>query len=256
MDLQLKNKTVLVTGSSKGIGRAIATLFLQEGAKVVITGRNDDLKTTFDELSKEFGADNVLMYKGDLTKSDQIKACIDLILKEWKKLDIVIANIGSGKSVPGLKADMKEWDRMLNLNLLGAVELTNKVMPIMEKQKTGSIVYISSIAGMEPGKAPLSYSASKAGLVSFAKGLSNTAIKNNIRVNVIAPGNIKFKGGRWEEIIKENPKVLDMIKNEVPMQRFGTPEEIASVAVFLASEKASFINGACFVVDGGQTRGI
>ena len=255
MNLELKDKVVLVSGSSRGIGKAIAKAFLNEGARVAVTGLEDtDIKQTSEELKGEF-KNQVLIFAGDLTAAKDIKNCIDLLLKEWGTVDIFIGNIGSGKSKPVLEADRSEWQKMLNINLLGAVELANQIIPVMQKNKAGSIVFTASIAGLENIGAPAAYAAAKAALISYTKSLASALAKDNIRVNAVAPGNVKFPGGRWEEIIKEKPQIVkEVIEKEVPMKRFGSPEEIANAVVFLASEKASFITGTCLVVDGGQTR--
>ena len=257
MDLGLKNKIVLVTGSSLGIGKAIAEGFIKEGAKVIVTSNDaQSLKTTYQTFQKQYGKENVLRYLGDLTNPDNIKKSVEFIVNKCKTIDILIANIGSGKSKPGLEPDRTEWERMFNINLWGGAEITRSVIPIMQKNKKGCIVFTASIIGLEPVNAPLPYMAAKSALISTAKGFSRLLAKDNIRVNAIAPGNIKFPGGRWEEIIRKNPSVLEMIKREVPMQRFGSPEEIANIVVFLASDRASFVTGACWVADGGQTRSI
>ena len=255
MDLNLKNSVVLVTGSSKGIGRAIAESFLSEGARVTISGRQrKDLDETYEELSAKFNPDNIMCFKGDLTDKESIKSCLKMVLNKWGAIDILIENVGSGKV--NKKQDGKEWHRVFQLNFGGAVEITSKAIPIMQVKKKGSIVFVASIAGLESIGAPLPYAAAKAALIAYAKNLSREVASKNIRVNTVAPGNVKFPGGRWEEIINENPSILEMIKREVPMGRFGKPDEIASAVTFLASNKASFITGACVVVDGGQTKSI
>lgn len=256
MDLELKDEVAFITGSSRGIGKAIALSFLAEGAKVIITGRDEDsLNNTHRELSNQYGEDSIYSYRGDMAQIADITNCLDSGVKRFGKIDILVANVGTGKSKPGLEADRDEWERVFNLNLLGSINVVRAVVPIMKKNGSGNIIFISSIAGCEALGAPITYSVAKAGLISLSKNLSHILAKDNIRVNVVAPGNIIFKGGRWEEIIKEKPNIIeDYIKRSVPMQRFGKPEEIADAVVFLASKRASFITGACLVVDGGETR--
>jgi len=255
MDLNLENSVVLVTGSSKGIGGAIAESFLGEGAMVVISGRQkESLDKAHRELSAKFDSDNIMCFEGDLTDRESIKDCLDVILNKWGKIDVLVANIGSGRVKK--EQDEEEWHRVFQLNFGGAVEITSQTIPIMQVKKKGSIVFIASVAGLESVGAPLPYASAKAALIAYAKDLSREIAPKNIRVNTVAPGNIKFPGGRWEEIINKSPSVLEIIKHEVPMQRFGKPDEIASVVTFLASDKASFVTGACVVIDGGQTRRI
>ena len=256
MDLGLKCKVAFITGSSRGIGRAIAAAFLAEGARVIITGRdNTSLNKTSKELSKKYGEASIVSCQGDMTQADIITGCLEVAMKKFGKIDILVANVGTGKSKPGLEADRDEWEKMLNLNLLGGLETAREIVPVMQKNRTGNIVFVSSIAGLERSASPLPYAAAKAALFSLSKNLSQLLARDNIRVNAVAPGNIMFEGGRWEEIIKERPDVIEeYIKKNVPMQRFGTPEEIADAVAFLASERASFITGTCLVVDGGQTQ--
>ena len=255
MDLGLNNKVVVVSGSSKGIGRAIAFAFANEGANVCVTGRTDaDVSKTAEELSGLFGG-KIISYTGDLTNKGNVDECISSVLKQWGTIDVFVGNIGNGRAKPILDSDRNEWQRMLDINLLGSVEMAQRIVPVMQRKKRGSIIFIASIAGVEHINAPAAYSAAKAGLISYSKSLANALAADNIRVNTVAPGNITFPGSGWERIIKENPDTIKgYIENEVPLKRFGTPEEIADAVVFLASEKASFITGTCLVVDGGQCR--
>ena len=257
MDLNLKDKVVFISGSSHGIGKSIAECFLIEKARVTVTGRNQKrLSTTLMDFTERFGTDSVISFCGDLSKSDNIRKSLNATIDKWKRLDVVIANIGSGKSLPGLEADIPEWRRIFDINLYSAIELVRKATPFLKKNNGGCILFISSIAGLECLTAPFNYSAAKAAINTFSKNLSRSLAEFSIRVNTIAPGNVKFPGGRWEEIIKSNPKgVEDYINSEVPLKRFAMPEEIAHAAAFLCSDKASFITGAVLVIDGGQSKG-
>jgi 3-oxoacyl-[acyl-carrier protein] reductase len=254
MELNLKGKTVFISGSGQGIGQGIAGAFLKEGASVFVNDISSErLTETHRKFTKEYG-DSIITVEGDLTKEDDIDSCIKKVLKTCGKIDILISNLGTGKSSPGLAADIETWRKLYEINLFAAVKLVRAVVPVMKKQKNGNIVFTSSIAGLEYFGAPIAYSAAKAGLLVLSKNMAHELAEFNIRVNVVAPGNIKFPGGRWEEIIKENQGVLETIKKEVAMKRFGTPEEIANCVVFLASEKASFVTGTCLIADGGQTK--
>lgn len=257
MDLGLQDKIAFVAGSSRGIGRAIARGFLQEGARVAITGRNAAaLTATAEELIGEFGADRVLSHSGDLSDAEQIATALALTTARWGGIDCLVANIGSGTARPGWDQGQAEWDRVFEGNLWASVRLVEAALPTMLEAGGGSITLISSIVGLESVNAPLTYSAAKAALVNYTKNLARQIGGDGPRVNTVAPGNILFPGGSWErKLAQDSEKFQKYVETEVPQQRFGRPEEIADVVVFLASQRASFVTGACVVADGGQTRG-
>jgi 3-oxoacyl-[acyl-carrier protein] reductase len=256
MDLGLSQKVAVISGSSRGLGRAIAESFLHEGAFVVITGRKkSDLARTQKELSHIAGRHALMSFAGDLTQASPIQRCLGLATKRFKRLDILVANLGSGRGELGWKTSDKIWDHLMDLNLLGPMRLVRAALPLMGKG--GSIVLISSIAGYEAVGGPYAYGAAKAGLLHSAKQLARELAGQKIRVNAVTPGNILFPGGSWDEKLKKNrSKVMSYIRGVVPMQRFATPEEIADVVTFVASSRARYMTGACVVVDGGQTHSI
>lgn len=258
MQLNLEDRTALVAGSSRGIGRAVAHSFLEEGSRVVITGRDGAaLDKTFAEFADQYGEDKVLACVGDFSESSLIREAINQTLDRWGRVDCVVANIGNGQGRPGWELGEADWKDMFDTNLWGSVALLREVMPHLIQSGRGSAVFITSIAGLEALSAPLPYSAAKAALVSFAKNLSRSVGAHQIRVNCIAPGNILFQGGSWEKHLQNRPEeTRNYIESEVPLKRFGRPEEIADLAVFLCSDRASFITGACFVADGGQSRSV
>lgn len=250
MDLLLSNKSVLVTGSSKGIGYAIAQAFLTEGAKVIITGRDQESLNKAEKSLEKIG--EIVFYCGDMTSSIEIDRAIALAEKKFGGIDVVVANVGDG-SVGGVDISEEEWYSALQTNFVGAMTLTAKTIPSLIDRK-GNIIFISSIAGVESIGASIPYSSSKAALLSAMKGLARELGPKGVRVNAIAPGNILFPGGRWEKKLLDRKEFFEnYIKTYVPLQRFGTPEEIAILTVFLASPRSSFTTGACFVADGGQT---
>jgi len=256
MDLQLTDRVALVAGSSRGIGKAIASALLREGCRVCITGRDT---TALNATAAEFGdtsGDRVLAIPGDLTEQSAIESTLRAVDRKWGAPDILVANLGSGSGKPGWQLDENEWQRLFNLNFFGSVRLSQAVIPYMQS-RGGSILSIASIVAVEATQAPLPYSAAKAALVNYSKNLSRLVAACNIRVNCLAPGNILFPGGSWEKHLKtRREQVEHHISTEVPQKRFGTPEEIADFAVYLVSPVSGFATGSCYTMDGGQTRAI
>lgn len=255
MDLGLKDKVAFIAGSSRGIGFAIAGAFIREGAKVIITGRN---LTALNEAAAALAAGSipgrVLSIQADLTDPSEIEHAVEQSIAIFGRLEVVVANVGSGRAPSGWDVASDDWLSVLNLNLLSSMALARATLPHLISSG-GSLTFISSIAGIESINAPVPYSAAKAAVISAMKNLSRSLGANRVRVNAVAPGNILFPGGSWERKLAERREFFDQyVKSEVPLQRFGTVEEVADVVAFLASEKASFITGSCVVVDGGQTR--
>ena len=248
MNLDLENKTVVVIGGSRGIGLSIVKEFLFEKARVNIIARDitNQLKTKLNKKENE-----VYFYEGDATDKKSLIRISDLIFKNLKNIDIVIANVGDGKGSLNPLQSENDWDKSWDINFKSALNSANVFLPKISP--SGAFIFISSIAGVEYLGAPNSYSVAKSSINTLAKSLSHK-FRNRIRINSIAPGNIIFKNGIWEEKLNKNPKLINaMLEEKVPLKRFGSPEEIANVAVFLSSPKASFISGACINVDGGQT---
>ena len=258
MDLGLKGKRVLVTGSSQGIGLAVAEAFLQEGASVILNARNEHkLVQACDYLRIKYPKEEVSCFSGDMTSKQDILALKEYIVREGKGLDIVIPNVGTGKALAENPLDMEEWERLFRVNLFGAVQLLDNLIDLLKAGKESSIVFISSVAAKEISKAPYAYAAGKEAILVLAKRLSADLAAYQIRVNSVLPGNVLFEGGRWEEILASDyERTMEMIEKTVAMKRLGSPEEIASAVVFLASTKSSFITGSSLVVDGGQLKGI
>ena len=177
------------------------------------------------------------------------------MLIKWKTINTLVANLGSGKGQRGWDASTAECHRLFDLNFLSNVKIAGAIIPHLMKTKSGNIVFIGSIAGLETLGAPPAYEAAKSALIAYSKNLANEVAKDLIRVNVVAPGNIMFPGSTWDEKIKANQLAVEsMIKDQVPLKRFGKVQEVANAVLFLASKKAAFITGQCLVVDGGQTR--
>lgn len=256
MDLHLESKVVLVAGSSRGIGLATARAFLAEGSRTVITGRDGAaLSRARASLESEFGQDKLMASEGDLGDPEVIKVLLQSVTDRWGQLDCLVTNVGSGRGPLGWDIQESDWERLFDENLACTYRLVQQVLPTMTASRQGSIVMVASIVGLESTPAPLPYSAAKAALVNYGKNLARQLGPFNVRVNCVAPGNVLFPGGSWERHLAERPdEVLRQIEADVPLRRFGRPDEIADLIVFLSSDRAAFITGSCMVADGGQTR--
>jgi len=258
MDLHLDDKVVLIAGSSRGIGLATARAFLAERCRTVITGRDrESLDRARSILESESDAERLLAIQGDVCDPATISTILATIQQHLGRLDCVVANVGNGRGPMGWQVPESDWARLIDVNLACTYRVVQEVLPVMTRAGHGSIVMIASIAGLESTGAPLPYGAAKAALAHYSKGLARQLGASNIRVNAVAPGNILFPGGSWERHLAERrDEVLRQIESEVPLNRFGRPEEIADLIVFLSSDRAAFITGSCVVADGGQTRGL
>lgn len=250
MDLRLNNKVALVTGSSRGIGKSIANSLLEEGCKIILNGKNNKL---LKNTSKLLGSSTSYIV-ADVTKPSDCTKMIKKIIRDYDRLDILVCNVGDGKSsLPG-KENSKDWQTMFDINLQSATNVISAAKDELSKSK-GSIICISSIAGLNVLGAPIPYSAIKSALNTFVKCSARPLGQKNVRINAIAPGNIMFEGSVWEKKKKTNPSLVKKIlTNEVSLHRFGKPDEIGDLAAFLSSPKSSFITGSVYVIDGGQIR--
>jgi 3-oxoacyl-[acyl-carrier protein] reductase len=255
VNLGLKGKRVLVGGSSRGIGLSIAREFAAEGATVVLSSRHaETLEAARERLAAEHPDATVVAAAADLSEDGEAARLVGAAIDAVGGLDIVVANAGSGKADPADSVEQGEWSRVLDQNLTTAVTLCDAAIPALSASGGGAIAIIGSIAGLTSLPAPLPYSAAKAALTRYTTDLARRLGPQGIRVNMVAPGNVVFPGGRWEERRREDPDgVAAYIRDGVPLQRLGKPEEIAAAVVFLSSERSGFTTGTCMVVDGGQT---
>ncbi|MFA8440126.1 SDR family NAD(P)-dependent oxidoreductase [Pueribacillus sp. YX66] len=249
MNLGLEGKVVLITGGSKGIGKVLAEAFYKEGARVAIAARGMD---SLAECEREMHG--IFTFLGDMTNRTERASLIEAIVQKWGTIDILVNNVGGSNGSTIAETELQLFEDAMSLNFYSTVDLSKRVLPIMKKQQSGAIINITSIYGRESG-GKSTYNAAKAATISFTKALADEAIKDGVRVNGIAPGSILHPTGNWQKRIEEDPEKMNaFVKNEIPAGRFGTPEEVANVALFLASEKASWIVGATINVDGGQSK--
>jgi len=258
MDLGLTGKVAMVTGASRGLGRAMAHALADEGMYLSVCARTrDTLNEAVAALTQTGSVPRpAIGLVGDVTKPDDAQKWVDETVKRFGGIDVLVNNAGAAR--PGALAEIPEsaWQEQFDLNLFAPVRLARLCAPHMERRGGGAIINIGSIYGRESG-GPLTYNASKAALHSFTKMLAREYAPKNIRVNTIAPGSILTAGGNWERRFRDNPAFeKDFISHEMPAGRLGRPEEVAYAVVMLASPRASWIMGANIPVDGAQGRSI
>ena len=255
MDLGLRDKVAIVTGSSRGIGRSIALGLADEGCKLVICARGEEsLQETAQDI-REKGVD-VVAVAADVTKMEGAERVVDQAIESFQGIDVLVNNVGGSLWKSFVENTDEDWQAIIDLNLLAAVRVTRRVVPLMERRGSGSIILIASIWGRELG-GPSSYNATKAAAIGLSKNLAKELASKGIRVNTVAPGSILFPGAGWDQRQKADPEgIATFVKQEMPLGRFGKPEEVADLVVFLASERASLITGTCINVDGCQSRSL
>ena len=240
----------IVSGGSRGLGRAIVRALIRDGMNVAIVARG---REGLEDAAAEFGQ-RCSIHVADVAIAADCERVMNEVGDRWGDPGVLVTSAGSGRSVAPGKEDAAEWVRMVDINFLTATNMISAALPSIRRRQ-GSVVCISSICGHEALGAPVGYGAAKAALNMMAKGLSRPLGKDHVRINVVSPGNILFDGGVWDIKLRADPDgVRDMLEREVPLGRLGTPEDVAAAVSFLASDKASFITGACLVVDGGQLR--
>jgi 3-oxoacyl-[acyl-carrier protein] reductase len=237
---ELKGKVVLVTGGTRGIGRAIAERFKDVGAVVYITGTNEERTKA---VAEEIGVNGVKM---DVTDREEVKRVVSEILEKEGQIDILINNAGITKDTLFMRMKDEDWDSVIDTNLNGVYNVTRAVVPAMVKKRSGNVINISSVVGFTGNVGQVNYSATKSALIGFTKSLAKELGGRGIRVNCIAPGYITT------DMTEKIPaKIKEELLKSIPLKREGEPREIADVCLFLASNMASYITGTVIHVNGG-----
>jgi len=248
MQLDLMGKRALVTGSSRGIGFAIASMLHAEGAQIALNGRSaSDLVLAASKLP------NSITITGDVSQPNNAERIIEETIKILGGIDILICNVGCGSSVPPGDETLPEWQRIFSLNLWSTTNMVEAARGALIASK-GVVVCVSSICGQEVVLgAPITYSVAKAALNAYVRGIAKPLGKVGVRINAVAPGNILFDGSTWTRKIRDNAEsVRTMLAHEVALEKFGAPNDVASLVAYLASPRSSFATGAVWTLDGGQ----
>jgi 3-oxoacyl-[acyl-carrier protein] reductase len=258
MNLDISDKIAIVTGSSKGLGFATARALVEEGCRVTICARGEDrLNEATGELRRLAAADDrVVSVAADVSTSAGVDLVVSRTVDAFGGLDILVNNVGVAKGGGIADTTDAEWQEAFDQTLFPAVRASRLAVPLMRKRGGGAIVMIASIWGRESG-GRMTYNAVKAAEISLAKAMAQQLAKDNIRVNSVAPGSIRFPGGSWDRRVQDDPEGMsEFVKRELPFGRFGRPEEVGAVVAFLVSPRASWISGASVPVDGCQSRSL
>jgi 3-oxoacyl-[acyl-carrier protein] reductase len=264
MKTELNDRVALVTGGTKGIGRAIVQTLIEEGAQVAVTARGEDgLKN----LANDFPGKNILTLIADATDQAEIKVAVENVIDTFGKLDILVNNVGGAVRMGGLN-DLTDvdWKNAFDLNVMSLVHFVKAADPHLRKSNCGRIINISSISGVQPGTFNPHYTITKAAIINLSKYLANYFVEDDILVNVVCPGPVYSES--WEENVRRQATELDIsledarqrIEQEeslkIPLGRVGEGADIAGLVAFLASDKASWITGSCFHINGGKLKTI
>jgi len=256
MDLGLQGKVALVTGASRGIGRAIALALAGERAHVVMCARNGgDLDAAVAEAQRRGGADGAALgVMADVTTAAGTAKLVEATVATYGGVDIVVNNVGGSGARDFDTTDENDLQAILERNLFPALRVSRAALPHLRARGGGAIVLVASVYGRESGGGP-SYNVAKAAEISLAKAMARDLAKDGIRVLSVAPGSILFPGGSWDRRQQADPTgIAAFVAREIPFGRFGRPEEIGDVVAFLCSPRASWVTGACLPIDGGQSR--
>jgi 3-oxoacyl-[acyl-carrier protein] reductase len=258
VDLELKGKVAIVTGSSRGLGLACARALLEEGCRVTICARGEErLAEAAAELSAiDRDANRVMPIQADVSTAAGVEKVVSSTVERFGGLDILVNNVGLARGSTVVETSDDEWREAFDQTLMPAIRASRLAVPHLRRRGGGSIVMIASIWGRESG-GRMTYNAVKAAEISLAKAMAQQLARDNIRVNSVAPGSILFPGGSWHRRQQEDPSgIAEFVSRELPFGRFGRPEEVGAVVAFLVSPRASWISGASVPVDGCQSRSL
>ena len=244
--MKLAEKVAIVTGSTRGIGQAIAEELARQGAKVVISGRNGERAQQVAAAIQEAGGEAIAV-QADVSHMADAQQLVKETLDRWGRIDILVNNAGITRDNLLLRMSEEEWDTVLQVNLKGAFNCTKSVTRQMMKQRQGRIINITSVVGQMGNAGQANYAASKAGLIGFTKSVARELASRNITCNAVAPGYIQT-----DMTAALDDAVKDSLKQQIPLGRLGTPEDVARVVAFLCSDDAAYITGQVINVDGGM----
>jgi 3-oxoacyl-[acyl-carrier protein] reductase len=256
MDLHLRDKVAVITGSSRGLGYASARALVQEGSRVCLSARGADrLGEAAAELEAVAdGSGRVIAVEADVATEAGIAQVISRAVEAFGGLDILVNNVGRAGGTDIVSTSDAAWQEAIDQTLFPAIRASRLAVPHMRRRGGGVIIMIASIWGRESG-GRMTYNAVKAAEISLAKAMAQQLARDNIRVNSVAPGSIMFDGGSWHKRQQQDPDfIADMIRRDLPFGRLGRAEEVGDIVAFLASGRASWVSGACITVDGCQSR--
>ena len=248
-EFSLEGKVAMITGASRGIGRAIGLRLAQAGAKVVVSSRKlENVQAVADEITTAGG--EALAVQAHVGRTDDVAALVARTVETFGRVDVVVNNAATNPHFgPLLSADEGQWDKILDTNAKGVFRVCKAVVPHMRAQGGGKIINLASVAGLRPSPGMGVYSISKAALIMLTQVLALELGHSNIQVNAIAPGVIKT---RFSRVLWQTPQIAEPVLDSLPLGRFGEPEDVAGLALYLASPASDYVTGAVFVVDGGM----
>lgn len=247
MDMLLKDKIVIITGASRGIGKSIAQICVQQGAKVAFTYVSSDEKARALEAELTAQGGVAIGFKSDASDFNQANDLIEQVVERFGTVDVLVNNAGITRDTLMMRMTEEQWDEVINTNLKSAFNLTKAVIKPMLKARSGSIINMSSVVGVKGNAGQANYAASKAGLIGFTKSIAAELGSRNIRCNAIAPGFIETE---MTDVLDQ--AVVDQWRNAIPLKRGGKPEDVANATVFLASDMSAYITGQTLHVCGGM----